>query len=61
MNNRLYHDLRLYRIVVAVMVSVVGAIVLTLSDESMPDVIITLGSIAFAGLVSLLASSPLNQ
>ncbi len=66
MNNRLYNDIWLYRIVVAVLgltvvASVVGAIVLALSGESTPEVIVALGSAAIGGLAGLLAPSPLNR
>jgi hypothetical protein len=65
MNNRSYNDIWLYRIVVAVlgltvMASVVGAIVLTLSGPSTPEVIVALGSAAIGGLAGLLAPSPMN-
>ena len=63
MKNHLHNDIWLYRIVVAVlgltvMGSVVGAIVLTLSGQSTPQMIVALGS---AGLAGLLAPSPINR
>ena len=66
MKNRLYNDLRLYRIVLAVlgltvMVSVVRTFVLTLSGQSTPEVIVALGSAAINGLAGLLAPSPMNR
>jgi hypothetical protein len=66
MKNYLHNDIWLYRIVVAVLGltvvgSVVGAIVLTLSGESTPEVIVALGSAAIGGLAGLLAPSPLNR
>jgi hypothetical protein len=66
MKNLLHNDIWLYRIVVAVLgltvvASVVGAIVLALSGESTPEVIVALGSAAIGGLAGLLAPSPLNR
>ena len=66
MKNHLHNDLWLYRIVIAVpgltvMVSVVGAIALTLSGQSTPEVIVALGSAAIGGLAGLLAPSPMNR
>lgn len=68
MKNHLYNDIWLYRIVVAVLgltvvVSVVSAIVLTLSGASTPEVCIAvaLGSAAIGGLAGLLAPSPMNR
>jgi hypothetical protein len=66
MKNHLHNDIWLYRIVVAVLgltvvVSVVGAIVLTLSGASTPEVIVALGSAAIGGLAGLLAPSPMNR
>ena len=62
MNNRMYNDIWLYRIVVAVpglsvMVSAVGAIVLTLSGESTPEAIVAMDSTASVGVVGLLVPS----
>ena len=66
MKNHLHNDIWLYRIVVAVLGltvvgSVFGAILLTLSGESTPEVIVALGSAAIGGLAGLLAPSPLNR
>jgi hypothetical protein len=62
MNNHLHNDTWLYRTVVAVLgltlvSSVVGAIVLTLGEQSTPEVCVAfaLGSIAIVGFVGLLA------
>jgi hypothetical protein len=44
-----------------VVASVVGAIVLTLSGASTPEVIVALGSAAIGGLAGLLAPSPMNR
>lgn len=66
MKNHLHNDIWLYRIVVAVLgltvvATIVGAIVLTLSGQSTPEVIVALGSAAIGGLAGLLAPSPLNR
>ena len=66
MKNHLHNDIWLYRLVVAVLgltvvASVTGAIVLALSGQSTPEVLIALGSAAIGGLAGLLAPSPLNR
>ena len=66
MKNQLQNDIWLYRIVVVVLgltvvASIVGAIVLTLSGQSTPEVIVALGSAAIGGLAGLLAPSPINR
>jgi hypothetical protein len=49
MKNHLQNDICLYRIV------------LTLSGQSAPELIVALGSAAIGGLAGLLAPSPLNR
>jgi len=66
MKDHWHHDIWLYRIVVAVLgltvvASVIGAIVLTLSGQSTPEVLVALGSAAIGGLAGLLAPSPYNR
>jgi hypothetical protein len=66
MKNHLYNDVWLYRIVVAVLGltvvgSIVGAILLALSGQSTPEVLVALGSAAIGGLGGLLAPSPFNR
>ena len=66
MNNRKEKDIWLYRMVVAVLVltvvaSVIGAIGLALSGQSIPEIIIALGSAVIGGLAGLLAPSPLSR
>ena len=66
MNNRMDKDIWLYRIVVmalgfTVVISMVGAIVLTMSGKATPEAIVALGSAAIGGLAGLLAPSPLNR
>lgn len=66
MKNHLHNDIWLYRLVVAVLgltvvASVTGAIVLALSGQSTPEVLVALGSAAIGGLAGLLAPSPLNR
>ena len=66
MNNRMEKDIWLYRMVVAVpgvtvVARVVGAIVLAMTGQSTPEVIVELGSAATGGLAGLLAPSPLNR
>lgn len=66
MNNRMEKDIWLYRMVVAVLgltvvASVVGAITLTMLNQSTPEVIVALGSTAIGGLAGLLAPSPLSK
>lgn len=66
MKNQLQNDIWLYRLVVAVLgltvvVSITGAIVLALSGQSTPEVLVALGSAAIGGLAGLLAPSPLNR
>jgi hypothetical protein len=66
MNNRIHNDVFLYRMVVAVLgvtvvASVIGAILLAMTGQSTPEVLIALGSAAIGGLAGLLAPSPLNR
>jgi hypothetical protein len=66
MNHRIQNDIFLYRMVVAVLgvtvvASVLGAIVLAMTGQSTPEVLIALGSAAIGGLAGLLAPSPLNR
>ena len=66
MKNQLQNDIWLYRLVVAVLGltvvgSITGAIVLALSGQSTPEVLVALGSAAIGGLAGLLAPSPLNR
>ena len=57
-------DVWLYRIVVilglTVVVSVAGTILMTMADQSTPEVIVALGSAAIGGLTGLSTPSPLN-
>jgi len=66
MNHRIQNDILPYRMVVAVpgvtvVTSVVGAIVLAMTGQSTPEVLIALGSAAIGGLARLLAASPLHR
>lgn len=66
MNNHWHTDIWLYRIVVVVlgltvMASIVGAIMLAMSGQSTPEVIVALGSAAIGGLAGLLAPSPFKR
>jgi hypothetical protein len=67
MNNRTQKDDKwLYRMVVMVLgltviASTGGALVLALSGQSTPEVIVALGSAAIGGLGGLLTPSPLNK
>jgi hypothetical protein len=66
MNHRIQNDILLYRMVVAVLgvtvvASVLGAIVLAMTGQSTPEVLVALGSAAIGGLAGLLAPSPLNR
>ena len=65
MNSRKEKDIWLYRMVVAVLVltvvaSVIGAIGLAWSGQSIPEIIIALGSAVIGGLAGLLVLSPLD-
>jgi hypothetical protein len=66
MKNHLHNDIWLYRIVAAVLgltvvATITGAIVLALSGQSKPEVLVALGSAAIGGLAGLLAPSPFNR
>lgn len=66
MKNHLHNDIWLYRLVVMVLgltvvASITGAIVLALSGQSTPEVLVALGSAAIGGLAGLLAPSPFNR
>jgi hypothetical protein len=66
MNSHWHTDIWLYRIVVmvlglTVMACLIGAIVLTMNDQSTPEVVVALGSAAIGGLAGLLAPSPLKR
>ena len=66
MNTRLQSDVWIYRIVVAalglaVLASVVGAIMLAMAVRPIPEVLVALGSAALGGLGGLLAPSPVNK
>ena len=65
MRNQLQNDIWLYRLVavlgLTVVGSITGAIVLALSGQSKPEVLVALGSAAIGGLDGLLAPSPLNR
>jgi uncharacterized membrane protein YbhN (UPF0104 family) len=66
MNTRMPKDVWIYRIVVAVLglaviASVIGAILLAMEGRSTPEIIVALGSAAVGGLAGLLSPSPLNR
>jgi hypothetical protein len=66
MNTRMQSDVWIYRLVVvvlgvAVIASVIGAIMLALAGQSTPEVLVALGSAAVGGLAGLLAPSPLHR
>jgi hypothetical protein len=66
MKTRLPQDVWVYRIVVvalalAVMASLVGAIILAIEGRPTPELLVALGSAAVGGLAGLLAPSPLNK
>lgn len=66
MNNQSESDKWLYRIVamvlgLTVMACLIGAIVLTMNDQSTPEVVVALGSAAIGGLAGLLAPSPIKR
>jgi len=66
MNTRLPHDVWVYRMVVAalglaVLASLIGAIVLAMDGHPTPESLIALGSAAVGGLAGLLAPSPLHR
>ena len=66
MNTRLPQDVWVYRMVVAalglaVLASLIGAIILAIEGRSTPELLVALGSAAVGGLAGLLAPSPLNR
>lgn len=66
MKNRNQKDIWLYRIIVAalgltVVVSVVGAIVLAMTNQSTPEALVALGSAANGGLAGFLVPTHLNR
>jgi uncharacterized membrane protein YbhN (UPF0104 family) len=59
-------DIWLYRIIVTVLgltvvVSIVGAIVLAMTGQSTPEVLVALGSAAIGGLAGFLVPTPSNR
>ena len=59
-------DVWIYRMVVAVLgvaviASVIGAIMLALAGQSTPEVLVALGSAAVGAMAGLLAPSPLHR
>ena len=66
MKNQLQNDTWLYGVLVVtlgltVVASILGTIVLAMSGQSTPEVIVVLGSVAIGSLAGLLAPSPLNR
>ena len=66
MNTRMKKDHWIYRAVVVVLgftvvTSLVGTIVLVMTDHSTPEIIVALGSAAIGGLAGLLAPAPSNR
>ncbi len=66
MNTRIKRDHWIYRAVVVVLgftvlTSLIGTIVLVMTDHSTPEIIVALGSAAIGGLAGLLAPSPSNR
>ena len=66
MNTRMKKDHWIYRAVVVVLgftvlTSLIGTIVLVMTDHSTPEIIVALGSAAIGGLAGLLAPSPNNR
>jgi len=66
MKNHIHNDVWLYRMIVVVLgltvvATIVGAIVLAMTGQSTPEVIVALGSAAIGGLAGLLAPSPVNR
>lgn len=67
MNKQLpQQDVWVYRMVVAalslaVLASLIGAIILAIEGRSTPELLVALGSAAVGGLAGLLAPSPLNR
>ncbi|HSJ86219.1 MAG TPA: hypothetical protein VK909_03345 [Anaerolineales bacterium] len=66
MNTRMKRDHWIYRAVVVVLgftvvTSLVGTIVLVMTDHSTPEIIVALGSAAIGGLAGLLAPAPSNR
>ena len=66
MNTRIKRDHWIYRAVVVVLgftvlTSMIGTIVLVMTDHSTPEIIVALGSAAIGGLAGLLAPSPTNR
>ena len=66
MNTRMKRDHWIYRAVVIVLgftgvMSLVGTIVLVMTDHSTPEIIVAVGFAAIGGLAGLLAPSPTNR
>ena len=66
MNTQVSQDVWVYRMVVAalglaVLASLIGAIILATEGRSTPELLVALGSAAVGGLAGLLAPSPLNR
>jgi hypothetical protein len=66
MNTGMKRDHWIYRAVVVVLgftvvTSLVGTIVLVMTDHSTPEIIVALGSAAIGGLAGLLAPAPTNK
>lgn len=66
MKNYQQKDIRLYRLVVGVLgltvvTSIASAIVLALSGQFMPEVLVALDSASTRGLAGVLAPSPLRR
>jgi hypothetical protein len=66
MNTRMKRDHWIYRAVVVVLgftvvTSLVGTIMLVMTDHSTPEIVVALGSAAIGGLAGLLAPAPTNK
>ena len=65
MNTHTQTDVWIYRTVVVLgliaVVSAVGAIILTIMGQPLPEILIALGSVAVGGLARLLVPSLLNR
>jgi hypothetical protein len=66
MNTRMKRDHWIYRAVVVVLgftvvASLVGTIMLVMTDHSTPEIVVALGSAAIGGLAGLLAPAPTNK
>jgi hypothetical protein len=66
MNTRMKRDHWIYRAVVVVLgftvvASLVGTIMLVMTDHSTPEIVVALGSAAIGGLAGLLAPAPKNK